>query len=114
MMAWGKDCSSWDDSIDYANMRQFDYEDIPDDDFVYTTWHENQSLSELFFFCLTCASHPTVELPLVTILHISDENQRKRVLSDFERERSALISDKKTNSETDALLAKIMKWASGS
>jgi hypothetical protein len=30
MMAWGKDCSSWDDSVDLANLDQFGYGEIHD------------------------------------------------------------------------------------
>ena len=40
MMAWGKDCSKWDDSVDFANLEQHDFGDIPDNNFVMTTWHE--------------------------------------------------------------------------
>ena len=40
MMAWGTDCSSWDDTVDDANLARFDYEDIPDDKLVITTWHD--------------------------------------------------------------------------
>lgn len=41
MLAWGLKCSEWDDSVDHANLEKFDYGDIPDEDFVMTTWHEN-------------------------------------------------------------------------
>jgi hypothetical protein len=26
MMAWGIDCTSWDDSVDYAHLEKYDYE----------------------------------------------------------------------------------------
>ena len=48
MMAWGKNSTSWDDSVDIANIEQFSFEDIPDDKFVMTTWHENETLKEVF------------------------------------------------------------------
>src|SRR5215467_8233133 len=48
MMAWGNDCSSWDDSVDIANLEQFNYENIPDERFVMTTWRENEPLAEVF------------------------------------------------------------------
>ena len=28
MMAWGNDCSSWDDSVDYANIEQFENQEF--------------------------------------------------------------------------------------
>ena len=93
MMAWGIDCSSWDDSVDYANLRQFDYEDIPDEDFVMTTWHDDEPISEVFFHCLMCAFHPTIELPLVTILHIVENERREEILKIYEQEKTALETD---------------------
>lgn len=49
MMAWGKDCSGWDDSDDFANLEEFDSGDGPEDKFVMTTWHENEPLKEVFW-----------------------------------------------------------------
>lgn len=59
MMAWGEACSSWDDSVDIANLEDFDFGDIPDDQFVMTTWHENQTLNEVFWFSKHCSFHST-------------------------------------------------------
>src|SRR4051812_47720858 len=50
MMAWGPNCSSWDDSVDIANLEEFAYGEIPDDRFVMTTWHSNESLRDVFWF----------------------------------------------------------------
>ena len=75
MMAWGPGCSSWDDSVDWANIESFESGDIPEDRFVLTTWHEGQSLEEAFDFCKACAkSLVTVALisfrsPLTSIIH---------------------------------------------
>ena len=44
LMAWGNNCSSWDTSVDIANLEAFDYEDIPEVNFVMTTWHEDEPL----------------------------------------------------------------------
>ena len=49
-MAWGIDCSSWDDSIDEANIDQFFPRSVPDNKFVMTTWHSKESIEEVFFF----------------------------------------------------------------
>lgn len=80
MLAGGLDCSSWDDSVDYANLEAFDYGDIPDERSVMTTWHENQSLSDVMNF----AKHnmrpmsEKVELKETVLLHISPTDKRQQ------------------------------------
>ncbi len=72
MMAWGIECSSWDDSVDYANIEYFNYENIPDNKFVMTTWHENESIEEVFLFSKNDAIHPSVDLKHTFLIHISN------------------------------------------
>ena len=67
MMAWGVGCSSWDDSVDLANLEPFDFNDIPDESFVMTTWHESDTLQEVFEFSRL---HVT-ELPQTLVLQIN-------------------------------------------
>jgi len=83
MMAWGNNCSSWDDSVDYANLAEFNYGDIPEDQFVMTTWHEDESLDEVFWFAKNNAFHPSVELRNTVILHISGQDREKELLSQY-------------------------------
>lgn len=71
MMAWGENCSAWDDSVDIANLEQFDFGDIPKDRDVMTTWHTEQSLDEVFFFAKSHASHPVIDLQQTVLIHIS-------------------------------------------
>lgn len=71
MMAWGPDCTTWDDSVDMANLEAFDFDDVPDDRFVYTTWHNDESLGEVFDFCKRHARHPVVDLTRVVLVHIA-------------------------------------------
>ncbi len=80
MMAWGNECSSWDDSVDYANLKEFNYEAIPEDKFVLTTWHEDEPLSEVFWFSKNTACHPTVDLQNTLVCHISTNNKEKELL----------------------------------
>lgn len=47
MMAWGHKCGEWDSSVDEANLTIFGYGEIPDDDYLMTTWHENEPLQVL-------------------------------------------------------------------
>ena len=76
MMAWGKDCESWDDSVDSANMEQFGYGDIPEDSFITTTWHDDEPLQEVMYFAKEVARHPTVELDNVLFLHIGPADRQ--------------------------------------
>jgi hypothetical protein len=48
-------CSQWDDAIDWANIERFPNEHVPEDRFVMTTWHDDESVMDiaLFFTRLT-------------------------------------------------------------
>lgn len=78
MMAWGKDCSSWDDSVDMANLERWNYDEIPDHAFVMTSWHEDVPLEEVFWFAKYAAvSYSDVEMSHTLILHISSTDQQE-------------------------------------
>jgi len=70
-MAWGINCSSWDDSVDWANIEKFAPQDTPDDGFVVTTWHDKETLEEVFWYCKNCAVHPTINLNHTLLFHIA-------------------------------------------
>ncbi len=74
MMAWGKECSSWDNSVDLANIAKYKYE-IPDDGFLTTTWHDDETLKEVFWFAKNLAFNEYHELEETIILHISKTNK---------------------------------------
>ncbi len=76
MMAWGLDCSLWDDAVDQAVLEAFEFREVPDQQFVMTTWHENESLEEVIRFAkfdaiLSYANKPLRKL-LVLDLGIKD------------------------------------------
>ncbi|MDC3256352.1 hypothetical protein OAU93_03010 [bacterium] len=83
MMAWGNDCGSWDDSVDIANLEEFDYAEIPDDRLVMTTWHSEETIAEVFWFCKNCAFHPTVDISNDMILHLSPEPCSRKLTDDY-------------------------------
>ena len=85
MLAWGINCSAWDDSVDIANLEEFDYREIPADKFVMTTWHDNASLSEFFEFCKKDATHEAVNLENTLLLHISSERKLEALTSEYAR-----------------------------
>lgn len=79
MMAWGENCRSWDDSVDEANIRQFFPAQLPDDKLVMTTWHEQESLREVFWFAKNGAVHPTVHLDRTMLVHIGSHNKANKL-----------------------------------
>lgn len=87
MMAWGPDCSSWDDSVDASNCEQFNYESIPEESFVMTTWHENESLDEVFWFAQNSTDEACDGTPIdhTLILHVSVTDKRNKLLAAYEK-----------------------------
>ncbi len=83
MMAWGEGCSTWDDSVDYANVRAFIPGDIPEDRAVMTTWHEREELSEVFRFSKKFAFHPTVELTRTVLVNVGTGLRRADLLAQY-------------------------------
>jgi hypothetical protein len=83
MMAWGQKCSDWDSSVDEACLAMFDYGEIPEDGLVITTWHENESLQETFWFSERCAMHPSLELERTYVVHIAPEGRAAELLKTF-------------------------------
>lgn len=79
MMAWGEDCGSWDDSVDFANLEAFDFGDIPEGQDVMTTWHESDSLEDVFRFAKSWALHPSGQLDNSLIVHIGAEDRRSEL-----------------------------------
>lgn len=84
MLAWGQDCSDWDDSVDWAILSKFDFEDIPAEQFVMTSWHENQSLDEVFRDSKEWAKYPVTSLHHTVILHISESSNKDKILRMYE------------------------------
>ena len=85
MMAWGKECSTWDDFVDFEHLEVFNFEEIPADKFLYTSWHEGESLREVFWFAKNCALHPIFIMQNTLILHISSKNKMTELLLEYAR-----------------------------
>ena len=83
MMAWGPDSSSWDDSVDWANLAAWNFEDVPDDQFVMTTWHDDEPLAETFWFSEHAAHHPTIELARTLVIEVSPTAHRDEMLTAY-------------------------------
>jgi hypothetical protein len=85
MMAWGIDCSSWDDSVDYANINDWSPKKIPENSFVMTTWHEDDPLDEVFWYSKNLAHHPSVDIEGTVLAHISKVNKENDFLERYKR-----------------------------
>lgn len=83
VVAWGVECEAWHDTVDWTNLQEFGFGDIPDERFVMTTWHANQPLPEAFWFAEHCAWHPDIDLAETVILHISEEARSTEMLETY-------------------------------
>lgn len=75
-LAWGEDCSIWDDAVDWANIDAFAFKPIPPERFVMTTWHDDETIEEVFWFARHCAEHPTVALESNLIIDIASVSRK--------------------------------------
>ena len=83
LIAWGNECEDWHDEMDFANIKRHDYKEIPDDDYVMTTWHHSEPLEEALWFAGYCAAHPDVELRHTVLLHCAEVEAGESLLSSF-------------------------------
>jgi hypothetical protein len=83
MMAWGTDCGAWAESVDEALLEAFNYDDVPQDRSVVTTSHEDEELSEVFWFAKHRARHPVHELKNMVIVHISEKDKGESLLAEW-------------------------------
>ena len=84
MAAWGIDCSDWDDSVDFAVVEKFNYGEVPDSEFVITTWHEDETMSDALFFLKNAAKHPEVDMLNTVLIHISTNARKDELLAAYE------------------------------
>lgn len=92
-MAWGRKATEWDDSVDWALMALYDYNDVPDDRDVMTTWHDGWPLAEVFWYAEDGAEHPTVELTDVWIIDIHADDRQALMLKDYAAAQESVPAD---------------------
>ncbi len=83
MMAWGHECSLWDDSVDYSMIAAHNLCETPDDSFVMTTWHDDDPLEEVFWYSENCAYHPTIDLARTIIIDIASSDRSAELLQAY-------------------------------
>ena len=80
MMAWGTDCSLWDDSVDVANLEAFDWGDIPKGQSIMTTWHNDEPLIDVFWNANMSIFHPPdSSIDHLVILDITDKARESKM-----------------------------------
>jgi len=93
VIAWGESCTAWHDDVDWANLKAFDFGPVPDEEHAMTTWHDDEPISEVFWFAGYCAHHPDVELSETVILHIAKNEDREAMLLKYRDSQDADIED---------------------
>jgi hypothetical protein len=99
MMAWGTDCKDWHDSVIHVYLAHHDF---GEEHFMLTTWHNDGPLNEVFWLAAVSASHPTVDLQFLTLLHIAPEPRGDEILAQYAAQRAAAGGDQ-DNANADAL-----------
>ncbi|WP_281859691.1 DUF7684 family protein [Litoreibacter halocynthiae] len=74
-LAWGTDCSAWDDSVDWAFLELYDFGDYPEDKFVMTTWHDEETLEETIEFAKHCTEYSDVTLDDIIVLDFAGQER---------------------------------------
>ena len=82
-MAWGTEGEAWHDAVDMANIEQFDFQEIPAEQFIMTTWHDNEPLVEAFWFCKHNATHSSADIRHTVLLHVSHKAREQQVLAQY-------------------------------
>jgi len=81
-LAWGSNCSSWDDSVDWAFLEAYNFGDYPEDKFVTTTWHEDETLEEAVEFAKHCTKYSEVNLEDILVLDFA-HHERSDLIKEF-------------------------------
>jgi hypothetical protein len=76
MIAWGADCSAWDDAVDEASVLRENFNADDESQFVMTTWHEAEPLADVFWFAKNSAAHPALSFNLTLLVHITGDERK--------------------------------------
>lgn len=102
MMAWGRDCSLWDDSVDWAFLKAFNFGDYPEEKFVTTSWHEDESLEDVFHFALGCLEYSGTLVESIVILDVRDISREDVILARFNAVEDELFRGFSSNGEINS------------
>ncbi len=74
-LAWGLDCTLWDDSVDWAFLELYDYGEYPEEKFVMTSWHDEETLEEAVEFAKHCTKYSDVKLDDILVLDFGPQER---------------------------------------
>jgi hypothetical protein len=80
-LAWGQDCELWHDVMDETAVAFFGGDD--GENFIMTTWHEDEPLAEAMWFSVHHAEHPTVTFKGFVIVHVTPHARGDEILDQF-------------------------------
>ncbi|QDL91144.1 hypothetical protein FDP22_04725 [Paroceanicella profunda] len=78
-LAWGIDCAAWDDSVDWAFLAAYDFGKYPENKFVMTTWHDDETLEEVVEFSKHCADNSNIKLEDILVLDFSHHERSQLI-----------------------------------
>lgn len=88
--AWGAESSDWHDAVDLACLERHNFDEVPDDEFVMTTWHDKEPLAQAFWYFKNLAFHASVEIAKSLVVHIGESNREIEFADAFVRVESGL------------------------
>jgi hypothetical protein len=71
LLAWGKDCEAWKEAFEDAHLELVNYEDVPPEQAVLSTSHEDDDMEEVFWFAKHRAVHPGIDLKTTFVVHVA-------------------------------------------
>ena len=94
-MTWGPGCEAWHDDVDRVNIDDHAFGEIPDDKFVMTTWHEDETLESTFWYAQFCGnfSYDDVELTQTVLLDITPVSREREMLALWEQSKTLAERD---------------------
>lgn len=81
----GYKCSTWDDSIDVADLRRNDWK-VRDDNFVMTSWHENETLEDIVSFFLNDTSFDYFTATNMLVLVLGNSKMLEEIKEEINRQ----------------------------
>lgn len=83
MMAWGIESWGWEAAVDRSNIQAFGGGDIPEEKFVMTSAHHNNSMEHVFWFSKEVVTHLDVRTTRTVILHIASSSRQNEMLRTY-------------------------------
>ncbi len=73
LVATGVECETWHDCLDWANLKAFEFREVPPESFVMTTWHADETLEEVLSFAYAATDHPAVSLEETLLISVGEK-----------------------------------------